>query len=202
MKVVRAECFAAAVTAAQIPRAKKPEIAVAGRSNVGKSSLINRLVGRKSLARTSATPGCTRGLVFFDINDRLTLVDLPGYGWASRSRQERDGWKGLVETYLEGRTTLAGLLVLIDVRRGPEEEEQMLAAYLDARRIPFAWVLTKSDKLGRTKTASRLAALEPELGGRPAIATSARTGDGIEAVWRWSLGAIEVLEGRGPACAT
>jgi GTP-binding protein EngB required for normal cell division len=78
----------------------------------------------------------------------------------------------------------------------------MLAAYLDARRIPFAWVLTKSDKLGRTKTAARLAALAPDLSGRPAIATSARTGEGTEAVWRWSLAAIDVLEGRGPACAT
>ncbi len=202
MKVVRADLWAAATTPAQIPAAQRPEIAVAGRSNVGKSSLINRLVGRKSLARTSGTPGCTRGLIFFNIDDRLTLVDLPGYGWADRSRAERAGWKRLVESYLANRAELAGVLVLTDIRRGPEAEELMLAEYLEAHGIRFAWVLTKCDKLARSRLAWRVRELAEALGGRPVICTSARTGAGMDAVWHWTRAAIAPPEGRSPACAT
>ena len=195
MRIARAEFWAAAARPREIPAAVRPEIAVAGRSNVGKSSLINRLAGRKKLARTSGTPGCTRGLNFFDLDGRLTIVDLPGYGWAKRSKAEKAGWSRLVEHYLENREALAGVLVLIDVRRGTGQEERTLAAYLESHQIPFAWVLTKCDKLKRTQLGVRLGELEEELGVVGTIATSVRTGVGMEEVWSWMRAAVGALGG-------
>ena len=184
MKVSAAEFTAAASTPAEIPRARAPEIALAGRSNVGKSSLINRLTGRRKLARTSQTPGCTRGLNFYALDDRLALVDLPGYGWARRSKQERDRWKVLVEHYLETREALAAVLVLVDARRGPEKEELMLTEYLAAAAIPYAWVLTKCDKVKRSELDRRLRDLARLPDPRVAVPTSAETGRGIDDLWR------------------
>ncbi len=186
MRVRRAEFWAAASEPRAIPAAVRPEVAVAGRSNVGKSSLINRLVGRKRLVRTSSTPGCTRGLLFFNVDDRLTLVDLPGYGWARRSKGERRSWKRLVEGYLADRPALCGVLILVDVRRGPEDEERMLAEFLDSRGIKRTWVLTKADKLPRGKLRTRTAELREKILGddEDAVVTSARSGEGIEDLWR------------------
>lgn len=177
--------MAAATRPTEIPKPHFPELALAGRSNVGKSSLINRLTSRKKLARTSQTPGCTRGLIFFDINEKLTLVDLPGYGWAKRSHEERDRWKALVETYLLGREVLVGVLILIDVRRGPQEEELMLAEFLRTHQIAYAWVLTKCDKLAKGKLRARIDELGGELVGAELLPTSAKAGSGCDAVWRW-----------------
>jgi GTP-binding protein len=191
MKVARAEFAAAATTPAQIPPARAPEIALAGRSNVGKSSFINRLTGRRRLARTSQTPGCTRGLIFYAIDDRLTLVDLPGYGWARRAKEERSAWKALVEYYLETRKALTGVLILVDVRRGPEAEEEMLADHLGRSGIPFAWVLTKSDKLSASKRRERLRELAPAFGGAEPIATSSESGLGVDETWQWIDRAVE-----------
>lgn len=196
MKISSAEFWAAATKLQEIPAARRPEIAVAGRSNVGKSSLINALTRRKRLARTSQTPGCTRGIIFFDINEKFTLVDLPGYGWAQRSRGERAGWKRLVEGYLAERDELAGVALLVDVRRGPEEEEQQLAEYLDVRGIMRAWILTKCDKLKRSKLTTRLAELDEELAGDTLIVTSAQTGAGIDAVHYWMDGSLKTHRGR------
>ncbi len=185
MKISQAEFWAAASSEREIPAARCPEIAVAGRSNVGKSSLINRMTGRKRLARTSSTPGCTRGLIFYSLDERLTLVDLPGYGWAKRSMDERAGWKRLVERYLEKRQALAGVLILIDVRRGPQEEERMLAAYLEAQELPFVWILTKCDKLKRSALHARLGEIADELAPAEFLTTSSRTGAGVAELWRW-----------------
>ena len=185
MKPRRAHFRAAAARPGEVPPALGPEIALAGRSNVGKSSLVNRLTGCRGLARTSRTPGCTRGLLFYEVPGRVTLVDLPGYGWAQRSKNERAGWKALVEYYVENRTALAGAMILVDVRRGPEAEERMLVEYLDEARVPWAWVLTKCDKLGRGALAARTRELAGELDGVEAIATSSETGRGINEVWRW-----------------
>jgi GTP-binding protein len=189
MTTEEAEFWAAARTVAEIPRPRAPEIAVAGRSNVGKSTLINRLTGRKRLARTSATPGCTRGLIFYRIGERMVLVDLPGYGWARRSTAERAAWKPLVEGYLSKRRALAGVLVLADIRRGPQEEERQLVEYLDAHDIHRIWLLTKADKLARGELARRLAELEREID-EPMIAVSGETGAGIDAVERWMAKAL------------
>ena len=185
MKPTKAEFRAAAAAVAELPAWRLPEIALAGRSNVGKSTLVNALVGRRSLARTSQTPGCTRGLVFYDVEDRLTLVDLPGYGWAKRSKAERAGWKKLVEHYLARRDGLAAVLVLVDVRRGPEQEERDLARFLDVHGLRTAWVLTKCDKLKRAALAKRLDELASEFAPDDVVATAAAAGRGIDALWRW-----------------
>jgi GTP-binding protein len=159
-------------------------VAVAGRSNVGKSSLINALVGRRGLARTSATPGRTRQLNFFAVND-FVLVDLPGYGFAVGSETERRAWGPLVETYLEDRPTLRGVALVVDVRRGLEAEEDEVLAYLGRLGRPAAVVATKLDKLGRGAARTALGVLEGRVGpGVPIIGFSARTGEGRPALWR------------------
>jgi GTP-binding protein len=180
----KSEFWASARRVEEIPRSRAPEIAVAGRSNVGKSTLINRLAGRRRLARTSTTPGCTRGLIFYRLGERLVLVDLPGYGWARRSAAERAAWKPLVEGYLSKRRALAGVLVLADIRRGPQEEEWQLAEYLDTLGIDRVWVFTKADKLTRGERARRLAELEREVD-EPMIVVSGETGAGVEELERW-----------------
>lgn len=185
MKIHSAAFEAAATKIAEIPKPVRPEIALAGRSNVGKSSLVNMLAGRKSLARTSRTPGCTRGLIFFSLDDNLTLVDLPGYGYASRSHAEREGWRVLVDHYLTNRPNLAGVLMLFDVRRGPQAEELALAAFLQQQGCPAAFAVTKCDKLSRNQAASAIAKFRRELAPIPILATSAHKGDGRREVWDW-----------------
>ncbi len=190
MKVTLAEFRASAVTPAAIPAAVHPEVAIAGRSNVGKSSLINRMTGRRSLARTSRTPGCTRGLIFYNINDALTLVDLPGYGYASRSQTERRQWKSLVERYLATREELACVLILIDCRRGPQQEELDLAEYLSSVGLVYVYVLTKTDKLSRSELSRHGAVLRAAVEPAPVIATSSESGAGIDSLWKWIRAAI------------
>jgi GTP-binding protein len=197
MKVHSAEFRAAATTAASVPPAIHPEIAVAGRSNVGKSSLLNAMTGRKALARTSRTPGCTRGLLFFDINEAITLVDLPGYGYASRSHSERLAWKKLIESFLRSREELAGVLILVDLRRGPEQEEVDLAAYLESVGLPYAFVGTKSDKLKRSALARQVAAVARAAAPAMVLPTSSETGAGIDGVWRWIRAAVETEREEG-----
>ncbi len=177
------EFAAEANSAAALPRAVGPEVAVAGRSNVGKSSLINSLLGRRRLARTSRTPGCTRGLIFYAINERLRLVDLPGFGYAKRSRSERAEWKKLVEGYLSDREELVAVLILIDVRRGPQTEEVELGAFLDEAGVPWLWVLTKCDKLSRAKTQTAIREISAQTGDVPVYATSSNTGAGVKELW-------------------
>ncbi len=196
MKVRRATFRAAANTVASLPAATRPEVAVAGRSNVGKSSLLNAMTGQRGLARTSRTPGCTRGLLFYDVDDWMTLVDLPGYGYASRSHTEREGWKKLIEHYLSTRQELAGVLILVDVRRGPEEEESALAEYLESVGLPCAFVLTKADKLKRSQLARQSAAIAKVVAPAIVMPTSSQEGTGIDVVWRWIRAAVET-EARG-----
>lgn len=189
MRVLSAEFRAAATHAGAIPAARHVEIAVAGRSNVGKSSLLNRLTARKRLARTSKTPGCTRGLVFFDVHlsgaPDVTLVDLPGYGYASRSKSERAAWRRLVEGYLVDRDALAGVLLLVDVRRGAGEAEIEMADYLVEQSLSHAWVLTKADKLKRSGQAAAVRALAAERAPADIVLTSSTTGAGVADVWSW-----------------
>ncbi len=193
MKISHAEFWAAAATREAIPAARHPEVAVAGRSNVGKSSLLNKLAARRRLARTSRTPGCTRGLIFYAVEcggERISLVDLPGYGYASRSKAERQNWQRLVESYLKSREELAGLLILVDARRGAEQEERDLANFLEANAIAYAWVLTKTDKLARSKLSAALSSLRESLGPAAVVATSSKTGAGVDLVWKWIRAAV------------
>jgi len=165
------------------PRIRLPQVAFAGRSNVGKSSLLNALAGQSRLARVSNTPGRTRGIALFEVNLRFAFADLPGYGFARVSRNEREAWKVLVEGYLGGCAHLRRVYLLVDLRRGPEDEERQLSEYLSAHSVPFRWVGTKADKLSRRETDAALACLTGpawlEAGGPP-LWTSARTGAGIE----------------------
>lgn len=141
------------------PRADLPEIAFAGRSNVGKSSLINFLANRKSLAKTSATPGKTQLINFFGVDGRFALVDLPGYGYARAPLAEKARWRPMVEAYLKNRETLLGVVVLIDSRRGAGEMDLSLLEWLAAANLPACLALTKADKLRRSEERGAVAAL-------------------------------------------
>ncbi|MDP9001604.1 MAG: ribosome biogenesis GTP-binding protein YihA/YsxC [Myxococcota bacterium] len=194
-RVVDAQFVAGAVDATSLPPPTLLEIAFAGRSNVGKSSLLNTMMQRHALARTSRTPGCTRQVNFFEVRcaDGLAVrfVDLPGYGWARRSKTERQEWKGMIEGYLRRRTGLKAVVVLVDVRRGIEAEEKQLVDFLQDPRavsgtpLQIMLVATKIDKVGAA--ARKLALLDVRRGvsemEAKVIGFSAVTGDGREELW-------------------
>jgi GTP-binding protein len=182
---VSAKFVTSAAKPTDFPPPQLPELAVVGRSNVGKSSLINALVDQDGLARTSRTPGRTRLLNWFEVDGRFHLVDLPGYGYAAVDRDMRAGWQPLIEEYLSKRDALAGVLLLIDVRRGPESEELDFVPWLEAKKIPVVVALTKADKLPKNKRMLEIAKAKMTLAlKRDPIAVSAQTGDGIDTVWR------------------
>jgi GTP-binding protein len=182
---VKARFVISASKPSEFPAEDLPEIAVVGRSNVGKSSLINTLVGQDGLARTSRTPGRTRLVNWFEIDGKFHLVDLPGYGYAEVSRELREAWRPLIESYLANRKTLAGVLMLIDVRRGPEEEELDFVPWLEAKNIPIVVALTKADKLAKNKRMVEVLKAKKGLGlKKDPFAVSAQTADGIEPLYR------------------
>lgn len=156
-----------------------------GRSNVGKSSLINTLVGQPGLARTSRTPGRTRLVNWFAIEERFYLVDLPGYGYAEVSHAMRESWRPLIEGYLAGRASLAGVLLLIDIRRGALVEELDFIPWLAERDIPVVVALTKADKLAKNKRMVEVARARQALVLRKEpLAVSTLSNEGIEPLWR------------------
>ena len=163
MKIQTVEFVKSAVYKEQYPEYDHPEIAFAGRSNVGKSSLINTLIQRKDMVKTSSKPGCTQLINFFLVNESLSLVDLPGYGFAKVSKKLRAQWQPMVERYLSNRANLYGLLLLIDIRRNPGSEEFELAKFLETHEIPYLVVLTKADKLSKTQRKKRLGAICSQL---------------------------------------
>lgn len=157
-----------------------PEVAFAGRSNVGKSSLLNRLVRRKAFARVSRTPGRTREINFFRVNDKFILADLPGYGYARVSKERKADWRPLIEGYLRRTPTLAGVVQLLDIRREPSEDDISMLDFLAEIEVPTVVVLTKIDKVGRQAAAERgeeiMKALS--LSREQIIPFSATTGEG------------------------
>jgi GTP-binding protein len=168
-----------------------PEIAFAGRSNVGKSSLINVLVNRKRLVKTSSTPGRTQLINFFDINGSVAFVDLPGYGYAKVPASIKKKWGPMIETYLSGREALRGVVVILDIRRTPKREEHDLLAWLGHHSIASILVLTKADKLSKTKQGKQRSVISISLAIDPNqfILFSAKSRRGREEVWQ----AIETL---------
>ena len=185
MIIKSAEFVTSAVKTSQYPPEVLPEIAFAGRSNVGKSSLINTLVNRKRLVKTSSTPGRTQLINFFDINQNLTFVDLPGYGYARVPAAIRKKWGPMIETYLSTRQTLKGVVIIMDIRRLPREEEQNLIHWLAHYSIASILVLTKTDKLSKTKLIKQQAAIIKALAvvKEDVILFSAKTRRGKDAVW-------------------
>lgn len=189
-EIIEARFVAAAKTPAELPPPLQREIAFAGRSNVGKSSLLNALMKRRNLARTSSTPGCTRAIVFYEVRTRddvwSTLVDLPGYGYAARSKSERREWANLIEAYLLGRPVLSAVAVLVDVRRGFQLEETELLKMLAEpvpNRGPLRTIVvgTKLDRVPRPQRVRALAQLRGET--RAVVGFSTELPETVPAVW-------------------
>lgn len=186
MKIRSAKFVTSATRPSQYPPADLPEIAFAGRSNVGKSSLINTLVNRKHLVKTSSTPGRTQLINFFNINDTVGFVDLPGYGYARVPVSVRKKWGPMIETFLSKRENLKGVVVIMDIRRTPGTEESDLLHWLAHYDVASILVITKADKLSRNKQIKQLNTIIRTLGvpKEEAILFSAKTRLGRDAVWQ------------------
>ena len=185
MIIKSAEFIKSATKSSHYPPAGLPEIVFAGRSNVGKSSLINILVNRKGLAKTSSTPGRTQLINFFEINAELVFVDIPGFGYAKVPEAVRRSWAPMIETYLGTRRTLKGLVLIMDSRRTPGLEETALVDWLNRHRISTVLVLTKIDKLSRSRqlVCARSAAAALQVPQGTIILFSAKTRQGREELW-------------------
>ena len=167
----------------QFPREEYPEIAFLGRSNVGKSSLINALIGEKGLAFTSNKPGCTQAINFYRVGGSYYFVDLPGYGYARVSKDQTLQWKKLIESYLLERKVLELSVLVLDSRRGWMERDLDLKRWLEVHRKPYLVVATKVDKLNQSERHRSLASLSKD-GGAPVMSCSASTGRGMREIWQ------------------
>jgi len=193
MKILTAEFVTSAGRPAQFPVDARPQVAFAGRSNVGKSSLINALLHRKNLVKTSTTPGKTQLINFFLINTRWYFVDLPGYGYAKVPRAVVDKWAPMIEGYIKEAPQLKAVVLLLDSRREPDVRDRRMLEWLAHYGVPSIPVLTKADKIGRQETVlarrSTAAALGLET---PPLLTSAKDGTGMPELWREIRGMLEL----------
>jgi GTP-binding protein len=191
MRIISAEFITSAVTPAQYPADIGPEIAFVGRSNVGKSSLINTLLNRRGLAKTSATPGKTRTINFFRVNGQLGFVDLPGYGFARVSRTERAAWGPMLAQFFQLRQGLRGVIQLVDARHAPTADDRRTRTWLLQWQRPLLVVATKVDKIGRTQRPGHVKQIAEALGldeVASILVFSAQTGEGREKIWQWIRG--------------
>jgi GTP-binding protein len=200
MKITSAEFVTSATKPSQYPPVRLPEVAFAGRSNVGKSSLINTLVNRKHLVKTSSTPGRTRLINFFEINQRFGFVDLPGYGYAKVPESVKKTWGPMIETYLSTRKALKGVVVILDIRRTPGQEELNLLSWLHHYFIAGILVLTKTDKLSKNKQAQKhnLIAQVLEIDKNDFILFSAKSRRGRDTLWKAILSLVEIEDPKLP----
>ncbi len=184
MKVLNAEFIKSAFQESDWPRDAKPEIGFLGRSNVGKSSLINSLLGTKGLARTSSTPGRTQALNFFLVNNRFRFVDLPGFGYARVPARIKSAWGEMVTTYLAKRTQLVLSIHIVDSRHEPTKQDLQLHEWLGHYARPHLIVATKSDKLSNNELRKNIGRVQYVLHDEAAIVYSAKTGQGRDQVWQ------------------
>lgn len=199
MKILSAAWLASATAPLQYPRQLLPEVAFAGRSNVGKSSLINTLVHRKGLVKTSATPGKTRTINFFLVNERFVLVDLPGYGYAKVPLEVRASWQPMVETYLQQRDTLRAVVHIVDLRHPPTDQDRQLRAWLLHARTTVVSVATKADQVKPGQRATRITAVRqgldlPET--EPLVLFSAHNHEGRLTLWNTLLPLLTPIQRR------
>ncbi|MNZ52478.1 putative GTP-binding protein EngB [compost metagenome] len=186
MKVTKAEFIISAVGPDQYPDDALPEIALAGRSNVGKSSLINRMINRKNLARTSSTPGKTQHLNYYRINDSVYFVDFPGYGYAKVSKSQRQVWGSMIEKYLLERDTLKLVLLVIDLRHPPSKDDELMYDWLKHYDLPVCVVATKADKIPKSRWQKHMKIIKDALVMRPQdslVMFSSEEGIGKDELW-------------------
>lgn len=186
MMIKTVQFVKSAVKPPHYPEYEFPEIAFAGRSNVGKSSLINALINRKDMVKTSAKPGCTQLINFFLINNDLSFVDLPGYGYAKVSQKIRGTWQPMINQYLSARKNLLGLILLMDIRRDPQKEEFDMMSWLEDQELPYLLILTKADKLSKTQQEKRLFTVSSMINRdrESVILFSSKTKLGRDLVWQ------------------
>jgi GTP-binding protein len=193
MQISSAVFLKSALKPVQYPEADRPEIAFAGRSNVGKSSMINCLLNRRGLVRTSSTPGRTQMLNFFDINERFRFVDLPGYGFARVPMAVKKSWGPMIRAYLESRSTLRGVVFILDIRRTPSEEDLRLLDWLEEYGCPTIMAVTKADKLARSRRDRQIETIASTCGLPVDAFTlfSATTRQGKDEIWERIETALE-----------
>jgi GTP-binding protein len=197
MKILSAEFIISAARPEQFPRDSRPQIAFAGRSNVGKSSIINSLLHRKNLVKTSVTPGKTQLINFFLINGLFYFVDLPGYGYARVPQNVLDAWAPMIEGYFRGSTRLTAVVVLLDSRREPDSRDAQLLQWLRQNDIQAIYALTKADKLNRQESERAKRQVEANLGlAAQPLLTSAKSGQGIKELWTEITKRLKVTENR------
>ena len=186
MKITEAEIVISAVKPEQYPSEGLPEFALAGRSNVGKSSFINKMINRKALARTSSKPGKTQTLNFYRLNQAIMFVDVPGYGYASVSKREREIWGKMIEEYFTSREALKAVLLIVDLRHEPTKDDVMMYEFLKHFELPCIIVATKADKIPKGKWQKHLKVTKEKLQlqtGDEIQVFSAETGQGVDVMW-------------------
>lgn len=186
MKITNAEFIISAVGAEQYPEDGLPEVGLAGRSNVGKSSIINRMIMRKNLARTSSQPGKTQQLNYYRINDNMYFVDVPGYGYAKVSKMQRAAWGRMLEAYFQKRMTLRLVLLVVDLRHAPTTDDCLMHNWLTHYGLPVCVVATKLDKISRNHLSKHVKQVRTTLGlsaEAPVVMFSSETGQGREELW-------------------
>jgi GTP-binding protein len=196
VKIVTAEFVTSAGKATECPPGQRPEIAVSGRSNVGKSSLLNSLFGRKKLVKVSSTPGKTQRLNYFLVNDRFHVVDLPGYGFAHAPDSVRDQWRDMMQEYLRTRRQLAAVIQLVDSRHEPSREDREMVKWLRGEQLPFCLVASKIDKLGQSKRTRALRDITDALqvpATQTLIPHSSETGEGKTELLAWMSRTLEAV---------